>query len=71
MVTSAHPCAGIPAEAARGAESARRAVPESIAYDRMTGLFQAVARRQQADLDTLEEEPCALSARVDALEAAG
>jgi hypothetical protein len=47
---------------------ARRTVPDSVAYDRMTVLLQAVAKRQQAELETLEEELCALAARVEALE---
>jgi hypothetical protein len=47
---------------------ARRTVPDSVAYDRMTVLLQAVAKRQQAELEALEEELCALAARVEALE---
>ena len=47
---------------------ARRTRPDSVAYDRMTVLLQAVAKRQQAELETLEEELCALAARVEALE---
>lgn len=47
---------------------ARRTVPESVAYDRMTVLLQAVAKRQQSEIETLEEELCALAARVDKLE---
>lgn len=50
---------------------ARPTVPESVAYDRMTVLLQAVVKRQQAELETLEEELCALAVRVEALEDRG
>ena len=48
---------------------AERDVPESVAYERMTVLLQALAKRQQAEIETLEEELCGLAARVEKLEA--
>jgi hypothetical protein len=49
---------------------AERTVPESVAYDRMTVLLHALAKRQQSEIETLEEELCALGARVEKLEEA-
>jgi len=47
---------------------ARRTVAGGVAYDRMTVLLHAVAKRQQAELETLEDELCLLAARVEGLE---
>lgn len=47
---------------------AERNVPESVAYERMTVLLHALAKRQQGEIETLEEELCALAARVEKLE---
>jgi hypothetical protein len=49
---------------------AERNLPESVAYERMTVLLQALARRQQGEMEALEEELCGLAARVEKLEAA-
>lgn len=50
---------------------AERNVPESVAYERMTVLLQALAKRQQSEIEALEEELCGLAARVETLETKG
>jgi hypothetical protein len=50
---------------------AERSLPESVAYERMTVLLQALAKRQQSEIEALEEELCGLAARVEKLENAG
>lgn len=45
-----------------------RSVPEGVAYERMTVLLQALARRQQGEIEALQEELCALAERVEKLE---
>jgi hypothetical protein len=46
----------------------KRTVPESVAYERMTVLLHALAKRQHSEIEALEEELCGLAARVEKLE---